>query len=617
MRLRAAVNVTGRRGGPAIRGASGSRETGRGRIGRHFGRTDALRTFPTHAGDRPFTTFAHSSPGIPLLNKDQPAGAAGTAPPLPEALEALSGAIERGRHIALVAAEGAGLAPLYAAAAVRDLAAGEADGRAFVLTPTVDRARRCASRMHAVARAAGHEVVVVPGAGAGAAGRAPILVGPPAVLLEGVRRGDIPAAALCTLVLDDVRALEPARAAVEAVVQASGDGVRRIATTHARDAAFDELIERWLPRARRWPNELFAEPRAAESGAGRAAGTPVAVASRATREGRLARLAELLHDITQAGAATAVSVETAPQAVADVIAALSVAGLRVAAAEGAAATKTGDGAAEGAGAAETDDGAAEGAGAAETGDGATVRVGAWGEVEAAAHAVAFELPPAPELLARAAAAAERCYAIVDTLHEQQVELTASRAGLRVTPLAEPADPELMDDVAAFRARVSTALEEQDLASGALLLAPLLEEHGSARVAAALAGLLRAADRPVPAGGGAASGHAAPADRTPGDRTTGGTADAPTDASARRATRPTWTKVFVGVGKRDGAGPGDLVGAITGETSAAGGQIGRIDIRQHFTLVDIDSLIADAVVRGLDGSRIKGRQVVARLDRSAR
>ncbi|MDE2944558.1 MAG: DbpA RNA binding domain-containing protein [Gemmatimonadota bacterium] len=515
------------------------------------------------------------------MNQDQSEPAAGTAPPPPEALESLSGAIERGRHLALIAAEGAGLAPLYAATAVRDLAAGEAGGRAFVLTATVDRARRCASRMHAAARAAGHEVVVAPGAAAGAIGRAPILVGPPAVLLEGVRRGDIPAGALCTLVLDDVRALEPARAAVEAVVQASGDGVRRIATTHARDAGFDELIERWLPRARRWPNELFAEPRAGEPKAGRAAGAPIAVASRSTREGRLARLAELLHDITRADAATAVSVETASQAVNDVSAALSLAGLQVA--------------------------GAEGAGAAETDGGPTVRVGAWGDVDAAPHTVAFELPPAPQPLARVAAAAGRCYAIVDPLHERQLELTALRAGLRVAPLAEPADPALMDDVAAFRARVSIALEQQDLAAGALLLAPLMQEHGAARVAAALAGLLRAADRPA-----AGTREAAPGDAPPGDTTA-----ARPDTSARRATRPTWTKVFVGVGKRDGAGPGDLVGAITGETSVAGGQIGRIDIRQNFTLVDVDSLVADAVVRGLDGSRIKGRQVVARLDRGAR
>lgn len=534
--------------------------------------------------------LSNSFLGIPRLNQDQSEPAAGMAPPPPEALETLSGAIERGRHLALIAAEGAGLAPLYAAAAVRDLATGEAGGRAFVLTATVDRARRCASRMQAAARAAGHEVVVVPGAAAGAAGRAAILVGPPAVLLEGVRRGEIPAGALCTLVLDDVRALEPARAAVEAVVQASGDEARRIATTHARDAAFDELIERWLPRARRWPKALFAAPRAGEPGAGRAAGGRIAVASRATREGRLARLAELLHDIAPAGAATAVSVETAPGAVADVSAALSLAGLDLAGSEEA-------------GAAETDGAPAE-TGGAPADSGAAVRVGAWGKVDPAAHAVAFELPPTPEPLARAAAAAERCYAVVDSLHERQFELTALRAGLHVAPLTEPADPALMDDVAAFRARVSGALERQDLASGALLLAPLIREHGAARVAAALAGLLRAADRPAPT---PTAGEAAPAD-TPGP---------PPDTSARRATRPSWTKVFVGVGKRDGAGPGDLVGAITGETSVAGGQIGRIDIRQNFTLVDIDSLAADAVVRGLDGSRIKGRQVVARFDREAR
>ncbi|WP_419858018.1 DbpA RNA binding domain-containing protein [Candidatus Palauibacter irciniicola] len=515
------------------------------------------------------------------MNQDQSEPAAGTAPPQPEALEPLSGAIERGRHLALIAAEGAGLAPLYAAAAVRDLAAGEAGARAFVLTATGDRARRCAAGMHAAARAAGYEVVVAPGAAGGAVARAPILVGPPAVLLEGVRRGDIPAAALCTLVLDDVRALEPARAAVEAVVQASGDGARRIATTHARDAGFDELIERWLPRARRWPNELFAEPRAGESEAGGATGIAIAVASRATREGRLARLAELLRDLTRADAAAAVSVETAPDAVADVSTALSLAGLRVA--------------------------GSEEAGADEADSGAAVRVGAWGEVDPAAHAVAFELPPTPEPLARAAAPAERCYAIVDSLHERQLELTALRAGLRVAPLAESADPALMDDVAAFRARVADALGQQDLAAGALLLAPLIQEHGAARVAAALAGLLRAADRPA----------AGAREAAPGDAPSGDTAAAPPDRSARRATRPTWTKVFVGVGKRDGAGPGDLVGAITGETSVAGGQIGRIDIRQNFTLVDIDSLAADAVVRGLDGSRIKGRQVVARLDRGAR
>ncbi|WP_420633594.1 DbpA RNA binding domain-containing protein [Candidatus Palauibacter sp.] len=485
----------------------------------------------------------------------------------PEALEALAAAVERGRHLALVAAEGAGLAQLYAAAATRDLESAAADGRVFVLTASVDRARRCAARMYEAVREAGHNVVIVaPGSTPDAAHQAPVLVGPPAPLLEAVRKGDIPASAICTLILDDVRALEPARAAVEAILQASDEGARRIATTHARDAAFDELIVRRLPRARRWPNELFGEPGATAPGAGRVSGGPIAVASRATRAGRLARLAELLHDIARADAGTAVSVETAPAAIDEVRAALSVAGIDVPAA----------------------------------GVDHPVRIGAWGQVEPAPDAVVLGLPPTPALLARAVEGADRCYAIVDTLHERQLELTVARAGRSVTPLAERADPDLMDEVAAFRARVSEAIEQQDLASGALLLAPLIEAHGAPRVAGALAGLLRATDR-------ADTSAEAPATDRPAPRS---------DASAERATRPTWTRVFVGVGKRDDAGPGDLVGAITGETGAAGGQIGRIDIRQNFTLVDVDSLVADEVVRGLDGRMIKGRQVVARLDRGA-
>ena len=512
------------------------------------------------------------------MNDDQPKKSEAPAAPAPEALEALSAAIERGRHLALIAAEGAGLARLYGAAAARDLAAGKGPGgRAFVLTASVERARRCAVGMYEITRAAGHDVVVVaPGGAPDAAARASILVGPPGPLLEAVRKGDVSAMALFTLVLDDVRALAPAWEAVEAVLQASGEEARRIAATHARDAAFDELIARRLPRARRWPNELFAEPRADATDAGGAATAPVGVASRATRQGRLARLVDLLHEIAGAGAATAVSVETAPAAVADVRAALATAGFDVA----------GPGAAD-----------------------APVRVGGWGEVDAAAHAVAFELPSTPAPLARAAATAARCYAIVDPLRERQFELTAQRAGLPVAPLGEPLDAALLDDIAAFRARVSEALEQQDPASGALLLAPLIEEHGAARVAGALAGLLRGADRAHPA----PQPGQPPATR---DARAASRPDTRADAHVRRATRPTWTRVFVGVGKRDGAGPGDLVGAITGETPAAGGQIGRIEVRHNFSLVDVDSLVADEVVRCLDGRRIKGRDVVARLDRDA-
>ncbi|MEE8446332.1 MAG: DbpA RNA binding domain-containing protein, partial [Gemmatimonadota bacterium] len=118
--------------------------------------------------------------------------------------------------------------------------------------------------------------------------------------------------------------------------------------------------------------------------------------------------------------------------------------------------------------------------------------------------------------------------------------------------------------------------------------PLLEEHPAAIVAGALASLLR--ERPT--------GEPAPAAK-----------DAP-----KETVLPAWTRIFLGVGRKDGAGPSDIVGAITGETGAAGGQIGLIEVRPSFTLVDVDAEIADRVIERLRGVRIKGREVTARRDR---
>ncbi|MBK5099098.1 MAG: DbpA RNA binding domain-containing protein, partial [Gemmatimonadetes bacterium] len=76
----------------------------------------------------------------------------------------------------------------------------------------------------------------------------------------------------------------------------------------------------------------------------------------------------------------------------------------------------------------------------------------------------------------------------------------------------------------------------------------------------------------------------------------------------------WTKLFFGIGRKDDIKPGDLVGAITGETGIVGGQIGKIDIRGGFTLVEIDSQVVDDVVRKLAGVTIRGQEVPVRLDR---
>ncbi|WP_165249880.1 DEAD/DEAH box helicase [Paludisphaera soli] len=76
-----------------------------------------------------------------------------------------------------------------------------------------------------------------------------------------------------------------------------------------------------------------------------------------------------------------------------------------------------------------------------------------------------------------------------------------------------------------------------------------------------------------------------------------------------------TRLFVGAGRAAGVRPQDLVGAITGEAGLTGRQVGDIDIADRFSLVEVPSELADSVIDALRGSRIKGRSVIVRRERS--
>jgi ATP-dependent RNA helicase DeaD len=69
-----------------------------------------------------------------------------------------------------------------------------------------------------------------------------------------------------------------------------------------------------------------------------------------------------------------------------------------------------------------------------------------------------------------------------------------------------------------------------------------------------------------------------------------------------------------VGERDGLRPGDLVGAITGEAGVPGDQIGRIDIKESHSVVEVHDSVAKRVIRAINGTTIKGRAVRADFDR---
>jgi len=67
---------------------------------------------------------------------------------------------------------------------------------------------------------------------------------------------------------------------------------------------------------------------------------------------------------------------------------------------------------------------------------------------------------------------------------------------------------------------------------------------------------------------------------------------------------------VGVGSRDGVGPGDLLGAIVGEAGLESARVGKIEIRDTFSLVEVAPRVAERVIRALNGTTIRGRRRVS-------
>lgn len=76
-----------------------------------------------------------------------------------------------------------------------------------------------------------------------------------------------------------------------------------------------------------------------------------------------------------------------------------------------------------------------------------------------------------------------------------------------------------------------------------------------------------------------------------------------------------SRVYIGVGRQDGVRPGDLVGAITGETGLRGSQIGAIDIAPRFSIVEVPADTVREVISAMQGAKIRGRRATVRFDRA--
>ncbi len=93
----------------------------------------------------------------------------------------------------------------------------------------------------------------------------------------------------------------------------------------------------------------------------------------------------------------------------------------------------------------------------------------------------------------------------------------------------------------------------------------------------------------------------------------GRAERPRREPSRGGSAGASTKLYVGVGRRAGVRPGDLVGAIANEAGIDASRIGAINIAERFSIVEVPSGDADAVIAALRETTIRGERPVVRHD----
>ena len=208
--------------------------------------------------------------------------------------------------------------------------------------------------------------------------------------------------------------------------------------------------------------------------------------------------------------------------------------------------------------------------------------------------VSCDAPTDPDMLDRRHSMGERGVVVLLPREVPHLRDLGKRTGYDTVPF--PPEPRASTSVTRLRARIEAAIVEQDTGPYLVALEPLFRKHDPADVAAAAVALLRDA-------------QAAPTATEQPARTA-------TGAGAAAAV-PSWAKLFVSVGERDGLRPGDLLGAITGEAGVSGDAVGKIDIHENHTVVEVHDTVARDVIRSLNGTTIKGRSARVDFDRPRR
>jgi ATP-dependent RNA helicase DeaD len=95
----------------------------------------------------------------------------------------------------------------------------------------------------------------------------------------------------------------------------------------------------------------------------------------------------------------------------------------------------------------------------------------------------------------------------------------------------------------------------------------------------------------------------------------GSTPAPAPAEPSATAPP--ARIWVSAGKKDGTTAADLVAVLNRELGMPAGKIGRIEIREVYSLVEVPSVDAEEIARRLSGKTVRRRTVTAKVDRPSR
>lgn len=77
---------------------------------------------------------------------------------------------------------------------------------------------------------------------------------------------------------------------------------------------------------------------------------------------------------------------------------------------------------------------------------------------------------------------------------------------------------------------------------------------------------------------------------------------------RRSPRNGMTRLFINLGKNQSVKPGDILGAIAGESGMPGRLVGSIDMYDKYTFVEVPREQADSILEAMNRAKIKGKNV---------